>query len=233
MRLFAISDLHLSFGVNKPMDVFSGWENYTDRLKTNWEKVVDADDTVVIAGDVSWGISLEESLEDFRFLNSLSGKKIIIKGNHDYWWSTVTKIKKFFDDNGLDTLNILHNNCYFDGKIAICGTRGWVYDGTGEKDEKVISRECGRLDRSLSMAKDLGAMPLTFLHYPPAYGEYVCDEIVSVLKKHEINTVYYGHIHGSSTYKALTEYGGIKLKILSADSVGFTPILIGNCRIFK
>lgn len=233
MRLFAISDLHLSLSSNKPMDVFAGWENYQSRLYENWQKIVNKDDTVVIAGDVSWGISLEESLEDFRFINGLNGQKIIIKGNHDYWWSTATKIRDYFAANGLDTLRILFNNCYDDGEFAVCGTRGWVYDGTGEKDLRVINRECGRLERSLLEAKKRGAAPIVFLHYPPVYGDFSCDEIISVLEKYEINTVYYGHIHGGAVYKTVPQYNGITLKNISADRVGFTPVLIGKCGILK
>ncbi|MBR4910294.1 MAG: metallophosphoesterase [Clostridia bacterium] len=226
MRLFAISDLHLSFTSNKPMDIFAGWENYQDRLYENWQKIVSANDTVVIAGDVSWGISLEESLADFKFLNSLNGKKIIIKGNHDYWWSTVSKIRTFFKENALDTLDVLHNSCYPIEESAICGTRGWVYDGTGEKDIKVINRECGRLERSIVAALELNKKPIVFLHYPPVYGDYVCKEIVEILKKYGIDSLYYGHIHGGSIYKTLPQYNGIVLKNLSADRVSFTPVLI-------
>lgn len=233
MRLFAISDLHLSLCADKPMDVFSGWENYVERIENNWQKIVAPDDTVVIAGDISWGISLEQSYEDFRFLNSLNGKKILLKGNHDYWWSTASKIKTFFTENGFGSLNILHNNCYSDGEYAVCGTRGWVYDGTGEKDIKVINRECGRLARSLDEARSKGAQPIVFLHYPPVYGEYACDEILSVLKQYDIKKVYYGHIHGSGIYKTVPEFDGIQLKILSADKVGFTPVLVTNCKKFQ
>ena len=233
MRLFSISDLHLSLSVNKSMDVFPGWENYVERIYENWQKIVDDGDTVVISGDVSWGISLEQSLDDFRFLNSLKGNKIIIKGNHDYWWSTAAKIKSFFEENGLNTLNILHNNCFCDGQYAICGTRGWVYDGTGEKDIKVINRECGRLARSLECAFKLNAKPIVFLHYPPVYGDYVCNEIIDVLKQYGINKVYYGHIHGSGAYKTLVEYEGISLKMLSADRVGFCPVFICECGKFE
>ena len=229
MRLFAISDLHLSLSADKPMDIFHGWENYVDRLYDNWQKTVNKDDIVVIAGDVSWGISLEEALKDFKFLDRLNGKKIIIKGNHDYWWSTASKIKGFFERNDIKSINILHNNCFCVGKYAVCGTRGWVYDGTGEQDIKVINRECGRLDRSLNCANELGAKPIVFLHYPPAYGDYVCEEIVSVLKKYAIDRVYYGHIHGSGIYKTLPGYGGISLKNLSADRVDFTPVFINSC----
>lgn len=233
MRLFAISDLHLSLSANKPMDIFPGWENYVNRIYENWQRTVEKDDTVVIAGDVSWGISLEQSLEDFKFLNSLSGRKIIIKGNHDFWWSTASKIKNFFADNGLSTLNILHNNCYYDGQYAVCGTRGWVYDGTGEKDIKVINRECGRLARSIESALEVNAEPVVFLHYPPVYGDYACDEIINVLKKYNIRKVYYGHIHGAGAYKTLSEYGGISLKMLSADRVKFTPVFICECSNFE
>ena len=233
MRLFAISDLHLSLSADKPMDIFPGWGNYTERLLENWQKTVNNDDTVVIAGDVSWGISLEESLEDFKFINSLNGRKILLKGNHDYWWSTASKLEKYFVDNGIDSISILHNNCFTDGNIGICGTRGWVYDGTGQKDEKIIARECGRLERSLLLAENAGLTPVVFLHYPPAYGEYSCDEIVAVIKAHNIKKVYYGHIHGSGIYSALPEYEGINLKLLSADCIDFTPAFICECRNFE
>ena len=233
MRLFAISDLHLSLSCDKPMDVFSGWENYQNRLYDNWQKTVSAEDTVVIVGDISWGISLEEALEDFKFLNALNGKKILLKGNHDYWWSTAAKLNNFFKDNDLNTLDILYNNAYSDGQFAICGTRGWVYDGTGEKDVKVINRECGRLARSLDAAKTAGVKPIVFLHYPPVYGEFVCEEIIAVLKEYQIGCVYYGHIHGGAAYKTVPEYEGIALKILSADRLAFTPKLIGICSNFE
>ena len=169
LNLFAISDLHLSFGSDKPMDVFRGWENYTDRLKANWNRLVGENDTVVIAGDISWSISLEGAKADFEFINSLNGKKILLKGNHDYWWGTANKINEFLKENKFDSIKILHNNFYSDGKLAICGTRGWLYDGTGEQDKKVISRECGRLQTSIKGAIDNGTEPIVFLHYPPAY----------------------------------------------------------------
>lgn len=229
MRLFAISDLHLSISANKPMDIFPGWQDYAKRLQTNWRKTVAKDDTVVIAGDVSWGITLNESLEDFKFLDKLNGKKIIIKGNHDYWWSTVSKIKGFFKENDITTIDILHNNCFAYGEYAVCGTRGWVYDGTGEKDIKVINRECSRLERSIQAALDKNAQPIVFLHYPPVYGDFVCEEIISVLKKYNIKRIYYGHIHGGAAYRTATDYDGISLKILSADRLNFTPLFISEC----
>lgn len=233
MRLFAISDLHLSLSTNKSMDVFPGWDNYVERIRKNWQSIVSEDDTVIIAGDISWATTLDEGFEDFKFINSLNGRKILIKGNHDFWWSTASKIKKFFKENCFDTIDILHNNCYFDGEIAVCGSRGWVYDGTGEKDIKVINRECGRLERSIASALGKGGEPIVFLHYPPVFGDYVSEEIITVLKKYKISKVYYGHIHGNSAYKALPEYDGISFKILSADQVDFTPILIRKCGKFE
>ncbi len=233
MNLFTIADLHLSFGTDKPMDIFGGWDNYVERLENNWKKLVNDDDTVVIVGDVSWGISLEESKPDFEFINNLPGQKIILKGNHDYWWSTANKINEFLRDNKFDKIKILHNNCYSDGKIAICGTRGWIYDGTGVHDQKVILREASRLETSIKLAFDKDLSPIVFLHYPPAYGEFVCEEILEVLKKYGINTVYYGHIHGKGIYNILNEYDGIKLRHIAADGVDFTPQFVSKCKLFE
>ena len=233
MNLFAISDLHLSFGSDKPMDVFHGWENYTERLKANWNRLVKNEDTVVVAGDISWSISLQDAVKDFDFLNGLNGNKILLKGNHDYWWGTANKINEFLKEHGFNSINILHNNCYTDGKYAICGSRGWLYDGTGEQDKKVINRECGRLKASLEPAVKNGAEPILFLHYPPAYGEFVCEEIINVIKQYNIHNLYFGHIHGSGFNKALSRYEDIKMKLISCDCVDFTPVFITSCGSFK
>lgn len=168
MNLFATSDLHLSFNTDKSMEIFKGWQNYAQRIKNNWTRLVTNEDTVVVAGDISWGSSLEESKKDLEFLNSLPGEKLLIKGNHDFWWSTASKINSFFKENGFDTLNIVHNNCAEVGEYAVCGTRGWLYDGTGTHNKKVTDRECGRLKSSLLEAKDKNLKPVVFLHYPPA-----------------------------------------------------------------
>ena len=233
MNLFTIADLHLPLGSDKPMDIFGGWDNYVERIEKNWKKLVNDDDTVVIGGDISWGISLAESKPDFEFINRLPGQKIILKGNHDYWWGTANKINEFLKENNFDTIKILHNNCYSDGNIAICGTRGWIYDGTGERDQKVILREAGRLETSIKLAVECGVTPIVFLHYPPVYAEFVCEEIIDVLKKYNIKTVYYGHIHGRGIYNTVNEYDGIKLKLVAADGVDFTPIFISRCQNFE
>lgn len=232
MNLFTISDLHLPLGANKPMDIFGGWDNYVERLEKNWKKLVNDEDTVVIGGDISWATSLQEAKPDFEFINALPGNKIILKGNHDYWWGTANKINEFLTENKFDTIKILHNNCYSDGKIAICGTRGWIYDGTGTHDQKVILREAGRLETSIKLAKDLGVEPIVFLHYPPAYAEFTCDEILSVLHKYEIKNVYYGHIHGKGIYNIIDEYHGIKLKLTACDGIDFTPFFVTQCNNF-
>ena len=221
-NLFCISDLHLSFGADKPMDVFHGWENYTDRIKANWNRVVKPDDTVVLIGDTSWSIGTENALPDFKFIHSLPGKKIFLKGNHDYWWTTANKIKGFFKENGFNEMEILHNNFHTNGKIALCGTRGWLYDGA-KANEKVVLRECGRLETSIKGAVENGLEPIVFLHYPPAYGEFVCEEIVDVLNKYNIKTLYYGHIHGSGYNHSLKNIGDISMKLVSCDCIDFTP----------
>lgn len=225
-RLFAISDLHLSFSADKPMDVFRGWENYTERLKANWNRTVRPEDTVVIAGDTSWCMNIDDAFPDFDFIHSLNGKKIFLKGNHDFWWTTANKINTFFKENGFEDFSILYNNFYTNGKIALCGTRGWLYDGKGEFDKKVIMRECGRLERSLSSAVSEGLEPIVFLHYPPAYGEFVSEEIMEILKKYNIKSLYYGHIHGSGFNNSLKEFDGIKMQIISCDCIDFTPFYI-------
>lgn len=221
MSLYGISDLHLSLGVDKPMDVFKGWENYVERLTENWNRVVRPEDTVVIAGDVSWGLDIKESLEDFRYLDRLPGQKILLKGNHDLWFSTKTKVEKFFFENGIQSVQILFNNAYRYGDYALCGTRGWMNDQT---DKKILNRECGRLRLSLEAGKKLGGEPIVFLHYPPIYGGGECYEILEVLTEYGVKQVYYGHIHGySSGYAINGERIGIDFRLLSCDFLQFIP----------
>lgn len=228
MNLFAISDLHLSFGVDKPMNVFRGWENHTERIAVNWKRLVAPEDTVILAGDTSWALKTEESKKDFEFIESLPGKKILLKGNHDLWWGTAKKLKEFFKDNNFNSIELLFNNCYFFDDIAVCGSRGWLYDGTSEKDEKVIKRECGRLELSLKPAIEAGKKPILFLHYPPVYGDFVCEEIFEVIKRYGITQIYYGHIHGNGFNKSVSEYDGVKMRLISCDCVDFTPVFVGQ-----
>lgn len=230
MALFVIADLHLSLGSSKPMDVFRGWKNYVERLEKQWRAIVTDKDTVVVAGDISWGMSLEESREDFAWLNALPGEKILMKGNHDYWWSTKTKIETFFAEEGFHTLHILHNNAYLAQGKAICGSRGWLYNSEKDEDIKIVNREVGRLNASLDDAAKRfpEAEPIVFLHYPPVYGHMACDGILQVLKERKIERCYFGHIHGSQASKRAIkgEWEGIKMYLISCDYVGFTPVLI-------
>lgn len=228
MALFVIADLHLSFGTDKPMDVFPGWENYTAKLEENWNRLVKPEDTVVIAGDISWAMKLEETYEDFSFIHRLPGKKLLLKGNHDYWWSTKTKIEQYLSVNGFDDMSVVFNCAYeTDGKI-IFGTRGWLYNAATDEDMKIVNREVGRLRLSLEDSKKYQGEKVAFLHYPPVYDNMECREILQVLLDNNIKDCYFGHIHGKQAgRKAPTgEYKGIRMHLISCDYVGFTPVRV-------
>ena len=220
MALYAIGDTHLSLASDKPMDVFGGgWEGYVDKLREGFAQVEDGD-TVVLCGDLSWAMGLEEGREDFAFLDSLPGRKLMLKGNHDYWWNTAAKMNRFFQENGFASLNILHNNCYEYGAYALCGTRGWFYEETG--DQKVFRRELIRLEASLKAA---GERPkLCFLHYPPCYQGYVCREIIELLERYGVERCFYGHLHGGNHRLAVEgRYGQVDYHLVAADYLGFRP----------
>lgn len=229
MALFVIADLHLSFGTDKPMDIFSGWTDYVSRLEKNWQEIISPDDTVVIPGDVSWAISLDGALKDFKFIDSLPGHKIILKGNHDYWWSTLTKIYSFFKDNNITTIDIINNNFYEYGRVGICGTRGWINDGSEPGDMKVILREAQRLERSVKAALECGLNPVVFLHYPPLFKQERNAPIMDVLLKYGVKLVFYGHLHGYSHRFAVTgEHEGIEFRLVSSDFLHFCPLNISE-----
>ena len=229
MSLFVIGDTHLSLSVDKPMDIFRGWTDYIDRLKSNWNKVVSPEDSVIIPGDISWAMNFNEAVKDFSFLNSLNGTKYILKGNHDYWWNTMSKMNKFLAENNFDTIKIIHNNAYFVEGFAIGGSRGWFYDDTAEADKKVILREAGRLRTSLQEASKLGGELIAFLHYPPISVNQECEEILSVLKEFPIKRCYFGHLHGFvAPENSKLEWGGIEFNLISADYLGFVPRLIAH-----
>ncbi len=228
MSLFALGDLHLSLGEDKPMDVFAGWNDYVQRLEENWKRLVTDEDTVVLAGDISWGMKLEETLTDFRFIDSLPGKKLLLKGNHDYWWSTKRKMDAYLQENGLTSIQILFNNAYRVGEYAVCGTRGWFLENDTPEDVKVLNREVGRLKLSLEEALKLQGEPVVFLHYPPYYRGVECPEIMDVLLEYGIKKCYYGHIHGKKNFRLAFEgvYKGVDFRLISCDKVGFMPVLV-------
>ena len=223
MALYAIGDLHLGLSVDKPMDVFgSGWDSHVERLRAAFAKLHD-DDVTVLCGDTSWGIDFAQSLADFQFIDALPGKKILLKGNHDYWWNTAAKMRRFFAENGLATLDILHNNCHFYGDYALCGTRGWFYEEDQKAhDEKVLNREVGRLEASLKLAE--GRPILAFLHYPPLYEGYRCPEILRKLEEYGVERCFYGHLHGVTHRRAIQgSFGGVDYSLVSADYLRFEP----------
>ena len=224
MALYTIGDTHLSLGSDKPMDVFGGaWEGYVEKLAQGLS-VLRPEDTLVIAGDISWGMSLEESEADFAWLDALPGRKILMKGNHDYWWNTAAKMERFFREHELTTMEILHNNCKFYGELALCGTRGWFYelDNQGTHDEKVLLREIGRLESSLKAAGE--HEKLVFLHYPPLYQGYQCREILEMLEKYSVEQCCYGHLHGPVIRRRIEgERGNTAFSLISADYLGFVP----------
>ncbi len=224
MALFAIGDPHLALSTNKSMEVFGGrWVNYVEKLRQGFI-VVKPEDTVVLCGDLSWGMSLEQAKEDFAFLHALPGqKKLLLKGNHDYWWSTANKMEHFFAQEGFDDFQLLHNNCILYGEVALCGTRGWFLDEEQQPhNEKVFKRELIRLETSLKAAGE--REKLCFLHYPPLYQGYRCQEIIDLLQRYQVRTCCYGHLHGNSHRLAITgEVDGIDYQLVAADYLNFVP----------
>ena len=228
MSLFVIGDLHLCLcDPSKTMSIFPGWENYQERIEKNWREVVSPEDTVVLAGDLTWGMSLQQAEPDFRLINSLPGEKIILKGNHDYWWTTRRKMEDFFSSCGFDTLHILHNDHYAYGHYGICGTRGWV-NGTDSKDvqdEKVLKREVQRLETSIKSAVSAGLEPLVFMHYPPIFASNFNYDILEILYRYKIKECYYGHIHGRSAHQlcVTNTYDDINFHLIAGDYIQFRP----------
>jgi predicted phosphohydrolase len=227
MALYAIGDLHLSLGAAKPMDVFGGnWVGYMDKLKEGLS-AIQPEDTTVLLGDLSWALDIQGAKADFEWIDTIPGRKIILKGNHDYWWSTASKFYKFCESNGFSNQFILNNNHYEYEGWAICGTRGWFFEEerSGEHDEKVFKRELIRLETSLKSAGELPKM--VFLHYPPRYKGYQCDEILALLEKFEVRRCFYGHLHGPSHKLAMEGlWDGTEFRLVSADFLDFKPFKV-------
>lgn len=223
MALYAIGDLHLSLTANKSMEVFGpAWENYHARIEEALGVLTDSD-TLILAGDTSWGIDLAEAEADFKFLDRFPGKKYLVKGNHDYWWVTAAKFHRFCGEKGIKSLELLHNNCTFYGDYAVCGTRGWFLEEDQKPhNAKVLNREVMRLETSLQAA---GGRPiLCFLHYPPLYQGYACPEILAMLEKYHVQTCCYGHLHGPSIKRRWEgKRGETEFSLISADYLGFIP----------
>lgn len=230
MAVYTISDLHLSLSdSNKSMDIFKGWENYIQRIHDNWSKNILQKDTVVIVGDISWAMKLEETKKDFQFLNNLPGKKILIKGNHDFWWSSITKINNFLKENNFSSITPLLNDCIPCENLCICGSRGWIINPQKDTDKKILLREIGRLKSSIEKANSYNNLEkVVFTHYPPIFSNTINHQILDVLIESNIKRCYYGHIHGSGSHKNIMEglYSNIYFKLVSCDYLDFTPISI-------
>ncbi len=231
MALYALSDTHLSFQTAKPMDIFgSRWQNHAEKIARNWQSLITPEDTVVIPGDITWAMTLDEAVDDFRFLASLPGHKIIGKGNHDYWWQTRKKVEDFFKANDFANMTLLYGDAYPAADKIICGTRGWYNDDVNPSNcdyQKIVLREAGRLQRSLEAGKKLGDHEIiAFLHFPPVFGDFVCHELMAVLHSYGIKRVYYGHIHGVYSLPPSFEYENIQFTLVAADYLNFVPLRI-------
>ena len=239
MSLFTIADLHLSTldSTNKSMEVFgSRWDSYMERIEKNWRRLVTENDTVIIPGDISWALSLDEATSDLKFLDSLPGKKILGKGNHDFWWCTMKKHAEFFEKNSIKTISFLFNNAHECENYIIAGTRGWYHDenATGVPDNtdfiKLTNREQMRLRASLTVAKKMsdetGKPIIVFMHFPPFWNGKASENIIAELKAFDVKKVYFGHIHGTYSIPRTFEYEGISMNLISADFLEFTPNIV-------
>lgn len=231
MNIYAISDLHLALSIDKPMDVFGDrWSNYMEKIKTNWNQTVSPEDWIIIPGDISWATYLEQAAEDFIYINSLPGIKIISKGNHDYWWTTLNKLNKFISDNNFSSIRFMHNNSFRLDGFTVCGTRGWNCPGDSgfsEEDRKIFNRELQRLDISLKSAADESESStlIVALHYPPFNSRGESSEFIEIMKKYSVKKCIYGHLHGESHKNAVVGMrDGIEFNLVSADYLSFKPL---------
>jgi len=231
MSIYAISDLHLALSIDKPMDIFGErWYNYMERLKQNWIKIVDDEDYIIIPGDISWATYLEQAYEDFKFIESLPGRKIISKGNHDYWWTTLSKLNKFLDANNFKSISFMHNNSFSVEGITFCGTRGWKCPGDDEfnkEDEKIFERELQRLELSLksSCSESRDENIIVAMHYPPFNAKKEPSKFVEIMRKYNVRRCIYGHLHGAGFKSAVIgDVDGIEFNLVSADFLNFEPL---------
>ncbi len=230
MSIYTIGDLHLSFQEDKPMSIFGeNWEGHEEKIKKAWNEKVKSQDLVVMPGDFSWSTYLKDTYQDFLYLNNLPGKKLILKGNHDYWWTTVTSMRNFLKENNFETIDFIYNNAYEFENIIIAGTRGWGQNEEAQ-DQKLLKREVARLELSLQKAQELNNNQekeiVVFLHYPPIINSNLVNnemsEFIKVMKSYNVKRCYYGHLHSSSIKEAVEgEVYGINFKLVSADALDF------------
>lgn len=233
MSIYTIGDLHLSFKNPKPMNIFGeNWENHEERIKIDWISKVKEEDTIIHPGDFSWGMKLEDTFPDFEYLNSLPGKKILLKGNHEYWWTTITNMKKFLKENDFNNIDFLQNNSIVVENKIICGTRGWTLNNIEtENSKKILAREAIRLELSIkdaiSKTENEEKEIIVFMHYPPIIKQVLHTDFFKILKKYNIKRCYYAHLHGKSLEEAVQgNIGGIEFKNVSADGLNFKLLKI-------
>ncbi len=238
MAVWTIADLHLAHAVNKPMNKFGHrWTGHTEKIEKRWRAIVEDGDTVVVPGDISWGMTLEEAREDLLFIDRLPGKKLLSRGNHDYWWASLAKMRALFEECGITTVEFVQNSAYLAENIIVAGSRGWYIEQRLQNTpmptdyEKIVNRECLRIGMSLDEADKLktenpDAETVVFLHFPPVFGDFVCEPIVEVLKSRGIRNCYFGHIHGVYNVPGNFEYEGIRMHLISADFVDFYPVKV-------
>ena len=230
MAIYVIADLHLSFSQDKPMSIFGeNWEGHSEKIKNNWISKVKPEDTVVLPGDFSWAMYLKDTYKDFEYLNSLPGKKLLLKGNHDYWWTTVTNMRNFLEENKLKNIDFIYNNSYLVENKILTGTRGWNLLDT-ENSSKMIKRESIRLQLAIEDGiKKYGDDKeiIVFMHYPPISNTNKKSEFLKILKQYDIKRCYYGHLHGKSHQDAVEGIvDGIEFKLISADYLNFDVIKV-------
>lgn len=231
MALYILSDTHLSTGVGKPMGIFgSRWKDHDCKIVSNWNDSVTDNDTVIIGGDISWGISLDEAADDLRLIASLPGRKIFLRGNHDYWWNTLSKNRAFLSANNITNIDFLQNNAIERDGFVICGTRGWYSDSTNAPEnadyEKIVAREALRLRMSLDASVGMRGERIVIFHFPPLFGDYVCRELIDILHEYDIRRCFFGHIHGLYKIPATTVAEGIEFTLCSSDFLNFRPYRI-------
>lgn len=233
MSIYGIGDLHLSFSVDKPMDIFGPqWDNHAEKIRKSWLEKVNESDTVVLPGDFSWAMYLDETYEDFKFLNSLPGKKILSKGNHDYWWTTVTSMKRYLKENDFENIEFLYNSAFLVEDKILAGTRGWVNTYKSQENYKILKRENERLKLSIEKGiKEFGESKeiIVFIHYPPFYKESVPEEIdfMKTMEKYNVKRCYYAHLHTESHKDAIEGIiNGIEYKLISSDYLNFDLLKI-------
>ena len=230
MAIYVIADLHLSFSQDKPMSIFVEiWEGHSEKIKNNWISKVKPEDTVVLPGDFSWAMYLQDTYKDFEYLNSLPGKKLLLKGNHDYWWTTVTNMRNFLEENKFKNIDFIYNNSYLVENKILTGTRGWNLLDT-ENSSKMIKRESIRLQLAIEDGiKKYGDDKeiIVFMHYPPISNTNKKSEFLKILKQYDIKRCYYGHLHGKSHQDAVEGIvDGIEFKLISADYLNFDVIKV-------